>query len=263
MNELVLQVVTVSLVLIDIIVAIIYTTSIELIYEKNRAWVFCFLFWLGIVLLQAVLYSWLPGRIGAEMTYMGEAIVLEDGALIRNCGYIILIHELGIGYALLKYIWNVIRKKERFNGKFFMLEFFIGALLCAVAILLMQSDFKMDYEGGETFASVLTAILFIVGIGFLLTGIILFYKEEKKKKAVKKSEQASSRPAGGQMEKRLCYCRSCATFFIIRPNRPCPKCRGKMTSSLITEEVWNRSSSAQKTVYKNNLKAESNTAKNW
>ena len=26
------------------------------------------------------------------------------------------------------------------------------------------------------------------------------------------------------MEKRLCYCNSCRSFYIIDPGKPCPKC---------------------------------------
>ena len=62
------------------------------------------------------------------------------------------------------------------------------------------------------------------------------------------------------MEKRLCYCRSCACFFIINPDKVCPKCRGKLVSSVVTEEEWNRSSAEQKAAYKASLSALGGTA---
>ena len=61
------------------------------------------------------------------------------------------------------------------------------------------------------------------------------------------------------MEKRLCYCTACESFFIISPDKTCPKCQGKMISSVITEEEWKRSNAEQKTAYKNSLTAVSNT----
>lgn len=57
------------------------------------------------------------------------------------------------------------------------------------------------------------------------------------------------------MERRLCYCRSCASFFIITPDKTCPKCRGRMVSSVVTEEEWNRSNEEQRTAFKNSLAA--------
>lgn len=56
------------------------------------------------------------------------------------------------------------------------------------------------------------------------------------------------------MEKRLCFCRSCASFFIIDPDKVCPKCQSKMISSVITEKEWDRGDEKQKAAYKNSLK---------
>ena len=57
------------------------------------------------------------------------------------------------------------------------------------------------------------------------------------------------------MEKRLCYCKACASFFIITPDKACPKCQGRLVSSVITEEEWNGSNAEQKTAFKNSLAA--------
>lgn len=55
------------------------------------------------------------------------------------------------------------------------------------------------------------------------------------------------------MEKRLSYCKSCTGFFIIDPDKACPKCGNKLISSAITEAEWNRSSEEQKKAFKASL----------
>ena len=57
------------------------------------------------------------------------------------------------------------------------------------------------------------------------------------------------------MEKRLCYCKSCDRFFIIAPDKACPKCGRSMLSSVVTEAEWNQSNASQRTAYKNSLSA--------
>ena len=60
------------------------------------------------------------------------------------------------------------------------------------------------------------------------------------------------------MERRLCYCKSCASFFIISPEKSCPKCHGQLISSVITEEEWNKSNTEQKDAFKKSLASMSN-----
>ena len=59
------------------------------------------------------------------------------------------------------------------------------------------------------------------------------------------------------MEKRLCYCRSCNSFFIIAPGSACPKCGAALTSSVVTEDEWNRSSMEQRNIFKYSLRGTS------
>ena len=265
MKDIIFVCVTFSIIIIDLFVVQLYITGVQLLLEKNRLWIFFFLIWAGIVLVQTVFYSWLPGRMGAEISYLDGGIVLEDGALIRNCGLIILVHDMGIGLALLKHFWNVIRRKEKFQAKLFWTELLIGILLCFVAVLLIRNEYVVNFEGGELFAKIVTALLAAAGAGVVLAGIKMYFSEKKstEKKSIEKQSadaagepgKASSGTAGGHMEKRLCYCSSCARYFIISPDKACPKCQGKLISSVVTEEEWNRSSAEQKEAFKKSIAA--------
>ena len=55
------------------------------------------------------------------------------------------------------------------------------------------------------------------------------------------------------MEKRLCYCNSCRSFYIIDPGKTCPKCGRTLVSSVVTETEWDKSTSQQRNAYKSSL----------
>ena len=55
------------------------------------------------------------------------------------------------------------------------------------------------------------------------------------------------------MEKRLCYCNSCRSFYIIDPGKTCPKCGRTLVSSVVTETEWDKSTIQQRNAYKSSL----------
>ena len=55
------------------------------------------------------------------------------------------------------------------------------------------------------------------------------------------------------MEKRLCYCNSCRSFYIIDPVKSCPKCGRGLISSVVTEAEWDRSTDGQRSAFKSSL----------
>ncbi|MBQ9065689.1 MAG: hypothetical protein IJ123_09610 [Blautia sp.] len=61
------------------------------------------------------------------------------------------------------------------------------------------------------------------------------------------------------MEKRLCYCKSCRSFFIIDPGKRCPKCGNALVSSVVTESEWDRSSVEQRDAFKKSMKSVSDS----
>ena len=170
MKDVIFAFVTISLVLIDLILASAYTEGIRSLLEKNRFWIYCLLFWMGILAVQTALYSWLPGRIGAQITVFDGMFVFEDGALIRNLGNLLLAHALAIGLALLKYLWNVLRKKDRFYGKMFLLEAVICGILCFFGIRLIKSEYVVHFEGGQNIGTIVMAFLAVAGAVAVVLG---------------------------------------------------------------------------------------------
>ncbi len=104
MMDFVLVLVSISLIVFDLFVIMVYNEGIQLLLQKKRRWFLFFLLWMVILFFQTAFYSWLPGRIGAELSLFDGLIVLEDGALIRNLGYMIIAHYLGIGCGIAKYM---------------------------------------------------------------------------------------------------------------------------------------------------------------
>lgn len=194
MEDFILLFVTFSLVIIDFIVAFVYTEGIRSLLEKNRLWIYCLMFWAGILAIQTLLYSWLPGRIGAEINIFDGLFVLEDGALIRNLGYLVLAHAVAIVFALGKYLWNVARKKERFYGKMFMLQAAACCIFCFIGSMLAKSEYVYDYKGGENLGKAVMILLALAGGVFVFLGA-KDARSERKKKGSSKSEQPASSTA--------------------------------------------------------------------
>ena len=57
------------------------------------------------------------------------------------------------------------------------------------------------------------------------------------------------------MEKRLSYCKSCKSFYLIDVGKKCPKCGYILLSSVVTEPEWEASNPEQKKAYKASLKS--------
>lgn len=252
MKDLIFVAVTMSIILVDFFVLQFYIESIKLLLQKKRKWIVFLLFWIGIILLQTLFYSWLPGRMGGEISYFDGLIVLQDGALIRNCGFIILVHEMAIGISLLKYIWNVIRKRDKFYAKLFFAELLVGILFTVISIPLIRNDYVVTFKGGGALASIVTVILALIGIYAVFGGMKEEHAEKKRAKTAE-TEKSSTKASGDPMEKRLCYCKNCVSYFIISPDKTCPKCRGQMISSAITEKEWKQSNDEQKAAFKASL----------
>ena len=183
MMDFILVFVTISLVLIDLIVVLLFNECIQLLFQKDRQWFRLFLFWLGILFVQTALYSWLPGRVGAELSLYDGTFVLEDGALIRNLGYIILAHVVGFVLSLLKYIWHVITGKDKIRWKPVLLE---TAIICAIAVIasqLIRSEYVIHFAGGEALGKAVMIILAVIGGSAVVMG---FRQARMEKRAAKK-----------------------------------------------------------------------------
>ena len=120
--------------------AVMFSLMIEAMLEKNRIW-FCFLLIvLGMMLAEAAVYSWLPGRLGYTISLFEDAIALEDGAVLSNLGGIFAAQAAAIGFGLAAYAWSGVRKKAAFSWKAFLLELLFLVLFAAAGIALYQND---------------------------------------------------------------------------------------------------------------------------
>ncbi len=151
--------------------ALLFSEMIQSVLQKDGAWFGILLAFLGLMLVEAALYSWLPGRFGYMVTLFEDAFKLEDGAVLSNFGGILCAQGAAIAFFLAKYLWSVIRKKEKFNGKFFLLDLVFMIVLFAAGAHLYENPDIVALTKDE---SVRTRLLLVCGIGgalMLFTGI--------------------------------------------------------------------------------------------
>lgn len=190
MQDIIYIFVTFGLVVVDIVVALLYADAIQMLLEKDLRCVFFFLMWIGILLLQTGLFSWLPGRTGSEISMLDGLIVFEDGALVRNFGSLLFVHAAGIGMSIAKNLWEVIRRRARFYGKLFLLQVATCALFGYLGIVLMENGYTVHFQGGEKAGSAVLLVIAAVGAGLILFAIFSG-KSDKKDASAQGTAQGS------------------------------------------------------------------------
>ena len=160
------------LITVDIFIAFLFSEMIESILHKDRMWMGILPLILGIIMLQAAVYSWLPGRFGYAIQLFDGAITLQDGATLSNLGAILVVQALAIGIMLLKYIWSAIRKENRFVGKFFALEVLFLLLFGTAGVLLFENDDMIALSKDSSISSALLSGLFFGGLLLVTLGIM-------------------------------------------------------------------------------------------
>ena len=163
---------TILLGVVDFIAAIVYSEGIELLLQKNRLWFRPIMLWVGILLLQTAVFTWLPGHVGVQITMLEGLIVFEDGALIKNLCILLYTHAASIAILLCKYLWNVICKKTLFNPKFFLLELVVCFVLCIIATRLLFGNHLIYSGGGDTTDPMVLWIFAVVGAGIVIWFIL-------------------------------------------------------------------------------------------
>ncbi len=159
------------LAVVAIVAAMLFTEMIEAILKKNRVWFSFLLLILGIMLAETAVYSWLPGRFGYKVEYFDGAFSLDDGAVLSNLGGILLAQAVALVFTLAKYLWSCIRKKESFNGKFFLLDFLFMLVFGAAAVSLFQNDSAIALTKAESVRTSLLLAFGVCGTLMILLGI--------------------------------------------------------------------------------------------
>jgi tetratricopeptide (TPR) repeat protein len=139
-----------------------------------------------------LVYSWLPGRFGLEITYLDGLVSFTDGAFIRNLGVVLLLHTAGILLALLKYLWGVIRKKSPFLWQFALLEAGIAGICLVIGIHLVKNRSVVQFEGGKAAATAAVLILAVVLLVLVILGLRAMKREKKSSGNAKTKSPAGS-----------------------------------------------------------------------
>ena len=158
------------IVAIAVVGAVLLSEMFEAILGKDKIWFSLLLLVLGIMLVEAAVYSWLPGRYGYQVEMFEGAFTLDDGAVISNLGGIFLAQGLAILFALAKYIWSGIRKKG-FSWKVFLLETLFMALFIAGGAALFQNGEVIALTKDETLRNQLLLAFGIGGAVMILLGV--------------------------------------------------------------------------------------------
>ncbi len=125
---------TLPILFFEMIASIIYSIFVQGILAKDPIWKRCLGLWVGLLLVQTGIYTWVPGKLGLVVRYFDGLIQFVDGALITNLSLVMFLHAGGIGLAMLGYLWKVIRKQVKFNGKYVLLELAMTAILVFLGV---------------------------------------------------------------------------------------------------------------------------------
>lgn len=174
-----------GLVVVDVFLAVLFSEMIESILTKDRSWFGFLLVILGSILLQAAVYSWLPGHFGYTIELLEGAIPLKDGAVFSNLGALLVAEAVAIGFLLVKYVWSVIRKKSSFQGKFFVLENIFMIIFGVAGIALFENEDIIAFSSNPEIHTTILIAMSATGFVLIAAGV----RSIKKKWGTKKTSK--------------------------------------------------------------------------
>ena len=181
---------TLPILFFEAVVCMVYTGFIESLLQKNRAWIRFLAIWVGLLLFQTGIYTWLPGKLNLEISYFDGVVKFADGALVMNLALVLFLHSAGIALAALGHLWKAIRKKVKLNGKFVLLELAITALLVFAGIKLVERAEAEPGPAGDGKAG----IMIIIGLALMLWAY-LSVRKNRQRLQQKTAEQRDGAPA--------------------------------------------------------------------
>ncbi len=159
-------------VLIEYVYLQLYNDAIQRILDKKKGWVNRLLLAVLVLVYVTTLYTWLPHKLGFQITLMDGEIPIEGGAIYTNLTIMFGATAVAIVLGLLGHIWRAMRRKVKFNGKFFLLEvLFIAAFVFAATRFIERADIILEYPP-ETDTKYIAA--------FILVGIFLIVRIKKR-----------------------------------------------------------------------------------
>ena len=161
----------------SVIEVLIFSLAVNFMLQKDRRWLRCFLIWIGILLSKTVCYTLLPSQAGISISISLEdlEIILEDGALIRNFGQMLLINAAGVFFSALEYLVESIMKRERLDARFLLVEAMICTIFCYLGYQCIDSEYVMYFESGDSAGKVLLAVFGFIGLICYILGARDFF----------------------------------------------------------------------------------------
>ena len=120
---------TLPIVFFEIFASFVYSAFVVSVLAKDAKWKYFLMLWVGLLLFQAGIYTWFPGKMGIVVSYFDGLIKFVDRELLTNLSLVMFLHAGGIGLATLNHLWKSIRKKVKFSGKYVLLELAMTVVL--------------------------------------------------------------------------------------------------------------------------------------
>lgn len=194
MGDIVFLILTVGVIALDTVEYLLFALSVVALLEKDKKWYRGLLASIGVLLFMTVLYTWMPAIIGGELSFFDELITLRDGALFQNLGILLLLHAFSILSVIVKDLWKVVRRKEKFSGRFTGVESGFCVAYALLGILFVRNDRVVELDC-STGAYVIALVIVGAVLFYIVKGMLTGNKESGAAKAVPGTGTANTAPA--------------------------------------------------------------------
>ena len=125
----------------EVIAFVLYEATMNMILEKDRQWFIPLLAALGMLFVASCLYTWIPELFGFRLGYEDFDLWFEYRDIKRNTGILFFMHAVAFVFSFGKYLWECIRKKNRFSIRLFLIYVaFLAGFIWASSQLGIQLD---------------------------------------------------------------------------------------------------------------------------
>ena len=135
-------------VLMQVMIIYFYNEMFSSIYRKDKRWYFYPIITFFSLVFYALLHSFLIARLGFVFTLFGAEIDLPGGAIFFWLAFSFAILLLNIIIAIFKNLWSVIRKKTKFDKRWYGLQLLSIAILLPLVILIYRIDYTIPFDEG-------------------------------------------------------------------------------------------------------------------
>ena len=177
MTTIMIFVLSMVLIALNITAAFVLADAMDEIHARRSGWIKRAAFLIVILLFETAAGSWMPEHLGLEIAFMDGEMggIHRSRAFLFNLGVMLCFEALGYGLALIKDVWNKIRKKENHPGWQLLMYIAVIALCATVGLWLTESESNAPngptlWPDSVTFAiMVVTGIITATVIGWILS----------------------------------------------------------------------------------------------